>query len=1173
MKKSVLSACLLLSGFILHAQTTYFWRNDQNPTSGQWNVANYWWNGSGPELPGGAEILSLDGSVGTVMTNDLPSSNRYIIRFVSAGASRTVNGSTPNTFFDYSNNIPAIFNGTGNLQTINFPVRIGNTSTVTSPNYGFEINASSGGITFGSNASIAAANNSGGKVLVLRASSGGTGTITLNGVISDGAGNIALSKIENNTVVLGALNTYTGATFINAGTVQAGISQAGASGPLGNNSDVRIAAGASLNLNNNNATVYVVRENGSGNGGTISLGSGTLTISGGWGALTYYQNSISGTNGSLVKQGTGTLSLYGSQSFTGSTTISGGELSASVALSSGSYTINGGTFRISNANLIPDAANVILSSGSFAVDYNETINNLTISGGTLNVAAGRTLTINGTLSLNGSATINLNGTGKIVYGTSGKLSVGIPYTTTTDIWPATLSEQPKDVTIAANVILHADRTVANSLTLSSGTFSIGSNTLTVDGAISGSGTLSGSSTSNLSLGGTAGILSFTPATASLNNLTLTTAVVSATLGSALNVYGNIQLNGGNLDLAGQQLTLKSGSAGTATIDQLVADGSNLQNATNVTVERWIPLRNTGGTGSGTGNNGRAYRVLGSTVTTTSAIAANWMEGGMNTVVGNNTDPRPLYGTQVSGSNGNAGGFDVTQTNAPSLFTFTPGSNIIGNIGYPAVTNVGAGSILNAQTGYFLYMRGDRSMSMQEPYNPLGGMPASSTTLRATGTLQKGFINYTISNTTGNFTLVTNPYPAPIDWNAVALANTGSISPFYTFWNPNTGLEGAFEVGSVVSHRYIQPGQAFFVQSLGGSATLTLNETMKAVGNNDVTVYFGNTSFESFSVELKLTEANNFKHTADGILVRYGNTYSAGVDVDDAEEINNWKENIAISRNATRLAVESRPVIQDRDTIFLFMNKMRQAAYEFEFTPSMFTNTGLVAELIDNYLNKRTLLSVANTVNVTFTVNADAGSSATDRFMVVFSSAGPLPIDAITINAQAKNGGVQVEWSSKTERDMDRYEVERSANGILYNNFKTTTAVGNSPVPVSYSWFDAAPLTGNNFYRIRAYDKNGVFKYSQVVNVTIGKGQPMVAVTPNPVTNNEIGLKLANLDKGSYTLLLYSSSGQLVFSTIIQHPGGSAYKPVLLNNKPAAGNYQLLLSGPDGVKYQSVIVVN
>ena len=195
-------------------------------------------------------------------------------------------------------------------------------------------------------------------------------------------------------------------------------------------------------------------------------------------------------------------------------------------------------------------------------------------------------------------------------------------------------------------------------------------------------------------------------------------------------------------------------------------------------------------------------------------------------------------------------------------------------------------------------------------------------------------------------------------------------------------------------------------------------------------------------------------------------------------------------------------------------------------------------------------------------------------MVVFGApAGPLPIDAITISARQKNAGVQVDWSSKTEINMDRYEVERSANGSQFASFKTTAALGNSPVPVNYTWFDAAPLTGNNFYRIKAFDKNGAFKYSQVVNVTIGKGQPAIAVTPNPVTNNELGLKLTNMDKGTYSLVLYNSVGQLMFSTKVQHNGGSVYKPIALGNSLAGGTYQLQFTGDNGVKITTRIVIN
>jgi hypothetical protein len=801
------------------------------------------------------------------------------------------------------------------------------------------------------------------------------------------------------------------------------------------------------------------------------------------------------------------------------------------------------------------------------------MNNLTITSGTVNINMTGTPghSIKGDISVASGATLNF------APATAGSLNLNCT--------SAQSITNSGSLTFGANeniVVGNASGVSINSNFTHNGIITIGSNTLTLNGALSGSGTLTGSSASNLTIGGTAGTLNFTQtssSTRSLNNLTLSVNTASATLGTALDVYGNINLNDGALNMAGQAVTLKSNENGTATIDKLNSGGTNLTNASNVTAERFIKLRSaTCPACTGTSANaGRAYRVLGSIVTTSSSINANWQEGLSNTTIGSNqipANPYQNFGTQISGTGGSGNGFDVTTSNQASLYTFTPGSNYLTNIGYPAVGNTNSNT-LNAQTGYFVYIRGDRNTSMTVPYAPAGGMPTSSTTLRATGAVQKGAINYTISNTLNHFTLVTNPYPAPLDWDAVYAANSANIGPAYTYWDPNLGIEGGFTpiTAPAALHRYIQPGQGFFVQSLGAGNTVTITEAMKAVGQNDNGVFFTANTFESFNVDLYLTEASGYRHTADAVMVKYDNSYSSGNDASDVDEINNWKENIGISRPGTRLAIEGRPVIVSRDTIPLFMNKMRQTNYELVFTPSMFTNTALKAELIDNFLNTRTLLSVTDSVAVPFSISSDPASAATDRFMVVFGQFGPLAIDVITINAQQKNNGVQVNWTAKSEKDMDRYEVERSADGIQFSKQHTTAAIGSSTTAVNYGWYDAAPFAGNNFYRIKAFDKNGLIKYTAIVQVTIGKGAPAITVYPNPVTGNIVGIKLTNLDKDSYTVSLVNNLGQRVYTGQLQHGGGSALRSIDLGTNLANGNYTITVMGDKGIKFTQQIIKN
>ena len=182
-----------------------------------------------------------------------------------------------------------------------------------------------------------------------------------------------------------------------------------------------------------------------------------------------------------------------------------------------------------------------------------------------------------------------------------------------------------------------------------------------------------------------------------------------------------------------------------------------------------------------------------------------MNNEMNPAIGTIVNvAAPGYGTQISGAGGNANGFDVTQTNQSSLYNTT-------NAIVPTYTAIGnAGSNLNALTGYFLYLRGDRSVSMQIPLCP--NMPTTSTTLRATGTVVTGPVSNFTNAFTGSSTLnlVTNPYPSPIDWQLVRAASQ-NITDYYIFWDPNNGTRGGFVTVSSANSgplRYIQSGQAF-----------------------------------------------------------------------------------------------------------------------------------------------------------------------------------------------------------------------------------------------------------------------------------------------------------------------------------------------------------------------------
>lgn len=565
-KASVLFLLLIFTCLITNGQTTFSWRNDQNPVSGQWNVTNYWWNGSASALPGGAERLFLDGAIGAIMTNDLPSTNRYRIEFgTTAATSKIINGIATNTFFDFGGNVPGLINNSGVTHTINFPFLNGNSNGANR----LEINAISGNFIIGSTIGP-----SGGTPRALVGMGGGA--ISFNGVIS-GAMNFV--KEGGGVTTFTASNIYSGTTSVTAGT----LSLSG-SGTYGINSRVNISNGATLNLNDVNTSVQSVEESGSGNGGVVTVGSGTLTVLGGF-AGTRFQNSIVGT-GSLIKQGTGTMSLYGSQSYTGTTTITGGELSSGVAMSSTIYSINGGLFRLAAPNILPDAANVTMSSGTFAVDNNETINNLNISaGGTLTVGSGVTLTINGTIT-GGLGNITNNGTivfasGATVTTFPGSGTVTINNLTINNLSGASLSN---GIVISGTLAIGNNNTFSlNGNAASAASVTAGNSSSTINnGHLSTAATFTFNNSTNYSFGGTltngsTGVLNVTKS--GLGNLTLsggsylysgTTTISAGTLTAT--ALASLPDNG-NISMGNATLVLGAGFTGAKALGTLQITGT------------------------------------------------------------------------------------------------------------------------------------------------------------------------------------------------------------------------------------------------------------------------------------------------------------------------------------------------------------------------------------------------------------------------------------------------------------------------------------------------------------------------------------------------------------------------------------------------------------------------
>lgn len=724
---------------------------------------------------------------------------------------------------------------------------------------------------------------------------------------------------------------------------------------------------------------------------------------------------------------------------------------------------NGVTFTLSGSQIGTNyqlfrssvaASSIVSGTGSSVV-----FNNVTVNGSYRVVATNTTTSCNSFMSASAAVTVN-------------PLWLGV-----TSEWNNTANWcdniiPPTNANIiisgsAVNMPVLPGNVAVNNLELTESNKRIDLNgaTLTVNGTISGSGVVRGSNTSSMIINGSGNMGSLrmdqtTPGTTnSMQNLTINVGTTSTSdsiqLANTINVRGNLTLNNGLL-ITNDNLTLVSNSTGTA---RVAAIASTADIRGNVVSQRYVPAIT------------RRYRSMSPN---TSSFTFNDIKD-------------DIY---VTGSGGTSNGFDASPANSASVFTYQESTS--GGRGWKAVSNITQS--LSSGTGAIVFVRGDRTLSSPGWHTP-PFTAQNEVTLDFVGAINKGNISPAITYTnTGDATadgwnLVGNPYPSQIDWNLVTKSNLNS---FIYRLNPATNGYEAHSGGVVIAS-----GQAFFVQANAASPSITFTESSKT--NSSGTSYF-KTSNAPFTVEMIQDSI-----TSDVAWLRFESGASKNFDPNgDALKFTNSTINMGFKASNKAIQVNTTaPLSNVADTFVLFTNASSRS-YKFYF--SNFNSVPLTKSILlrDLFTNKVIDLRAENKYD--FSINGNTTSQG-DRFQLIFIDNSALPVEFITVNAKRSNNNVLVTWSTATEKNNEKFIVERSLNEA--NEFEpvgTVKGMINSNTKIDYSFTDISAITlaqdksiDKIYYRIRQVDLSGENEVSDVVVVGVDmvvKDQE-IKLYPNP----------------------------------------------------------------------------
>jgi len=601
--------------------------------------------------------------------------------------------------------------------------------------------------------------------------------------------------------------------------------------------------------------------------------------------------------------------------------------------------------------------------------------------------------------INNGNGLNASGTGVIIFNGAGNQNIsGTNSTTFYDVIKSTDS----------SVIITLDETIKNKLTLTAGFFDINNHTLTVNNGFAGTGKLKSSVSSNLIAGGT-GTIFFDSINNYLKGFTVNNTA-NLMLGNALNIaasdgankntFGTVTVNSGGVINAAGFLTLKSDARGDARVG--ISTGAITGQ---VTVERYIPAR-------------RAWRFISVPFNTSlQTINAAWQEGAApnpNTFTQNN--PHPGYGTEITYDNNPAHGFDVNTTVNPSLRIWDNVNQTWSVAPFTNSTNI------TDYPGYYLFVRGSRAVQLWQATSAI----ADNTVLRATGILnEKGLASNSFTKTytgnAGDYFMVGNPYASSVDVGTV-LDNSAGLSGTRKFWVWDARANGQFGVGGYITYsnniqvppdssslytagNIIQSGQAFFVQTSGGNASVNFQQSDKTSTETSVfgllqqpPVIYTNLMIPKSAGSLSLT---------DGVAAAFDNIFSSSVDEDDAQKRWNIDENLALVRDTNTLAIEFRPKPVLTDTLF-YRLYLRQQPYTLQIFAKNFAFMPFMhAWLVDKYLNTKMEINLNDTTLFSFTPNPDTNSYR-NRFMLVLKRqliATPIPVTKATYENEPNTTGI------------------------------------------------------------------------------------------------------------------------------------------------------------------------
>jgi hypothetical protein len=184
----------------------------------------------------------------------------------------------------------------------------------------------------------------------------------------------------------------------------------------------------------------------------------------------------------------------------------------------------------------------------------------------------------------------------------------------------------------------------------------------------------------------------------------------------------------------------------------------------------------------------------------------------------------------------------------------------------------------------------------------------------------------------------------------------------------------------------------------------------------------------------------------------------------------------------------------------------------------------------------------------------------------------LPVELTSFTASMSKAGVKLDWSTASELNNARFEIQRSKDGSNFATVGTVSGKGTTTNVTRYSFIDNNSF-GKSYYRLKQVDFNGDFSYSGVVEIngTVPQKFAVEQNYPNPF-NPTTTINYSVPEKSNITLKVFDVLGREVATLVNGQVEVGNHQVTFDASKLSSGIYYYTLQSGNNISTKKMMLV-